>query len=83
MKKQDFVFTRRHYLLAGLGLVLMIIGYLLMAGGGSDDPTVFNPEIFSPRRIVWGPMLIILGILTEIFAIMYRPREDQSRTEQD
>jgi hypothetical protein len=83
MKKQDFVFTRRQYLIAGLGLVFMIIGYLLMAGGGSDDPAVFNPEIFSPRRIVWAPMLIILGILTEIFAIMYRPREDQSSPKQD
>lgn len=81
MKKQDFVFTRRHYLLAGLGLVFMIIGYILMSGGGSDDPTVFNPAIFAPRRIVWAPMLIILGILTEIFAIMYRPRSERTEEE--
>ena len=70
MQKQTFVFGRRNYLLMAAGIVLMIIGYLLMQGGGSDNPEVFNPEIFSPRRITWAPLIIILGLVTEIVAIM-------------
>ncbi len=59
------------------GIVLMVIGYLLMQGGGSDNPEVFNPEIFSARRITWAPLIIILGVITEIYAIM-APHNEQS-----
>lgn len=52
------------------GIVLIIIGYILMAGGGSTDPEVFNPEIFSARRIVVAPIIILAGLLIEIYAIM-------------
>lgn len=70
MKEQNFVFTRKNYLLMAAGVVIMIIGYILMAGGGSEDPTVFNPEIFAPRRITWAPMIVIAGLVVEVFAIM-------------
>jgi len=60
------------YILAGLGI--MILGYILMSGGGSDDPEVFSSEIFSTRRLVVAPLLILLGFAIEIFAIMYRPK---------
>lgn len=70
MKEQTFVFGKRNYILMALGLLIMTIGYLLMAGGGSDNPEVFNPEIFSPQRITWAPILVILGVITEIVAIM-------------
>ena len=70
MKEQDFPFNRENYLLMALGVVIMAIGYILMQGGGSDDPTVFSPEIFSPRRIIWAPMLVLAGLAVEIFAIM-------------
>ena len=52
------------------GVALIIIGYILMAGGGSTDPEVFNPEIFSARRIVVAPIIILAGLLIEIYAIM-------------
>ncbi len=52
------------------GIALIIIGYALMAGGGSDNPEVFNPEIFSARRIVVAPIIILAGLLIEIYAIM-------------
>lgn len=52
------------------GIVLIVIGYILMAGGGSSDPEVFNPEIFSARRIVVAPIIILAGLLIEIYAIM-------------
>jgi len=54
----------------GLGIVFMIIGYLLMQGGGSEDPNVFNDEIFSARRITWAPLMLIIGLVIEVYAIM-------------
>ena len=52
------------------GVILIIIGYILMAGGGSSEPEVFNPEIFSARRIVVAPIIILAGLLIEVYAIM-------------
>jgi len=70
MQKQSFVFKKKNYLLMGLGIVFMIIGYLLMQGGGSEDPNVFNDEIFSARRITWAPLMLIIGLVIEVYAIM-------------
>lgn len=53
-----------------VGLLVMVSGYMLMAGGGSDDPEVFNYAMFDFRRIVAAPLVIILGIVIEIVAIM-------------
>ena len=61
------------YLLAGLAL--MIIGYALMTGGGTDDPSIFTgEEMFSFRRIVLAPLFILAGFAVEIFAIMHKPK---------
>ena len=53
-----------------IGLIVMVAGYLLMMGGGSDDPEVFNYAMFDFRRTVAAPIVIILGIVIEIVAIM-------------
>ena len=53
-----------------VGLIVMISGYVLMMGGGSDDPEVFNYAMFDFRRMVVAPIVIILGIVIEIVAIM-------------
>lgn len=53
-----------------VGLIVMISGYVLMMGGGSDDPEVFNYAMFDFRRMVAAPIVIILGIVIEIVAIM-------------
>ena len=66
-------FSRKNYLVLLVGILLIGIGYLLMIGGGSDDPNVFNPEIFSFRRITLAPMVCLAGFVTIIFAIMWRP----------
>lgn len=58
------------YIIAGFGV--MVLGYLLMMGGGPDSPDVFNPGMFSFRRIVLAPVVILAGIAIEIVAIMYR-----------
>ena len=53
-----------------IGLIVMVAGYLLMIGGGSDDPNVFNYEMFDFRRMVAAPVVIICGIIVEVVAIM-------------
>ena len=53
-----------------VGLLVMVSGYILMSGGGSDDPQVFNYAMFDFRRLVVAPVVIILGIIIEIVAIM-------------
>ena len=53
-----------------VGLIVMISGYILMMGGGSDDPQVFNYAMFDFRRMVVAPVVIILGIIIEVVAIM-------------
>jgi len=72
-KATDLAFDRKNYLLLIIGLVLLFLGFLLMIGGGSDDPNVFNEKIFSFRRITLAPILIIAGFVVEIFAIMKKP----------
>lgn len=53
-----------------VGLIVMVAGYILMMGGGSDDPQVFNWAMFDFRRMVAAPVVIVLGIVIEIVAIM-------------
>ena len=62
--------TRRGLKLLLIGLIVMASGYLLMMGGGSDDPEVFNYAMFDFRRLVAAPVAIILGIVIEVVAIM-------------
>lgn len=53
-----------------VGLACIALGFVLMAGGGSDDPDVFNPEIFSSRRIRLAPALVLVGFVIEVIAIL-------------
>lgn len=70
-----FAIPYRNFLLVILGVVLMLIGYALMIGGGSDNPTIFTgDEMFSFRRIVISPLLILLGLVVEVVAIMHVSR---------
>jgi len=71
----DFAFGRENYRLMLIGLVLIAIGFILMIGGGSKDPTQFNPDIFSFRRITLAPILVLAGYVVEIFAIMKKPKD--------
>ena len=73
-KKESFVFSRLNYQLLIAGLAVIGIGFLLMAGGGSDDPTKFDPGMFSFRRVTFGPVIVLIGFVMEGVAIMYRPK---------
>lgn len=74
-KQKQFAFGKENYILVLVGLALIAIGFLLMAGGGSDDPNVFSEEIFSTRRITVAPIVVLLGFAVEIFAIMKKPKD--------
>lgn len=70
-----FHFDRVNYYIMAAGLVLIIMGYMLMAGGKSEDPNVFlSHEIFSFRRITLAPTVVLLGFVVEIIAIMRKPK---------
>jgi len=71
----DFAFGKENYRLMLIGLVLIAAGFLLMIGGGSKDPSQFNPDIFSFRRITLAPILVLAGYVVEIFAIMKKPKD--------
>ncbi len=73
--KKEFVFGRENYKYLILGLILLMAGFLLMAGGGSDDPDVFSYSLFNFQRLVLSPLLIIAGFVVEFFAIMKRPNK--------
>lgn len=65
---------RRNYSLMLVGLGMVILGFLLMSGGGSDDPAEFNEAMFSFRRITLAPIVVIAGFALEVYAIMWRPK---------
>jgi hypothetical protein len=70
------LFTKENYVLMLAGLVVLAIGFFLMAGGKSSDPNVFNDkEVYSPIRITVAPLLIIAGFVIEIVAIMKKPKK--------
>ncbi|MDO4825944.1 MAG: DUF3098 domain-containing protein [Bacteroidia bacterium] len=68
--KDRFALTRRSLKFLLLGLVVMVAGYILLAGGGVKDPQVFNYAMFDFRRLVAAPLVILCGVVIEIIAIM-------------
>ena len=71
--KSQFVFERKNYKFMLIGIAVIGLGFILMIGGGSDDPNVFNPEIYSWRRIRLAPALILIGFGIEVYAILLNP----------
>ena len=76
-KEFSFVFDKINYIIMLAGLVLLALGYIFLCGGGSDDPNVFNPEMFNGRRLYLAPIFIILGLIVEIVAIMYEGKKEE------
>ena len=75
MKKErrKMVFGKKNYQLMLLGLTFITIGFFLMSGGGSEDPNIFNDEIYNFRRIRVAPILVVFGFIIEVYAIMKNP----------
>ncbi len=75
-QNQDkFLFEKENYKIMLIGLALIAIGFILMAGGGSEDPNKFNEALYSFRRIRLAPTLILIGIAVEIYAILKNPKK--------
>ena len=69
----EFLFGKKNYLIMIVGAAVILIGFALMMGGGSDDPNIFNEEIYNFRRIRLAPTIVLIGLAIEIYAIMANP----------
>ncbi|HKK43008.1 MAG TPA: DUF3098 domain-containing protein [Bacteroidales bacterium] len=78
-EKVNFALGRENYKLLAIGFVVIVIGFLLMLGGRSDDPNKFSTTIFSFRRITLAPVVVLAGFIFEIWAIMRKPKEDEKQ----
>ncbi|HZH68762.1 MAG TPA: DUF3098 domain-containing protein [Chitinophagales bacterium] len=68
------LYDKTNYILMAVGVIMIIVGFLLMSGGTSQDPNVFDTsEIYSTRRITIAPIVILLGFIVEIIAVLKRP----------
>lgn len=77
-KDNIILFDRGNWKIVFTGIALIIVGFLLMLGGKTTDPNVFNPdELYSFRRITLAPIIILLGFILQIFAILKKPSENQ------
>jgi membrane-bound ClpP family serine protease len=77
MNMDGFALRKENLKLLLIGLAIVIIGFLLMTGGKSSDPKIYNPEIYSFRRIQLAPMVVLFGFLFEIYAIMKKPKTEK------
>lgn len=75
--KREFLFEKRNYVVMLIGLAFIGLGFILMAGGGSDDPEIFNADIYNFRRIRLAPTLVLIGLGIEIYAIMVKPKKQE------
>ena len=73
-EKRKMVFGKKNYQVMLLGLIFITLGFFLMSGGGSDDPNIFNDEIYNFRRIRVAPILVVFGFIIEVYAIMKNPK---------
>jgi hypothetical protein len=76
-EKKELLFGKRNYRMLLMSLAVIGIGFILMAGGGSEDPNVFNPEIFNFRRIRLAPTVVLLGFGLAIYAILMPPKKNK------
>ncbi len=77
-KKQthkEFIFGKKNYKFMLIGLAVIALGFILMSGGASDNDAVFNPEVFSFRRIRLAPFVVLVGLGIEIYAILLNPNK--------
>jgi membrane-bound ClpP family serine protease len=79
MDKRNLAFDRVNYILLVVGMVIVVIGFILMSGGGSTD-TAYNPDIFSARRIKVAPVICLAGFVSMIYAVMRKPKESGDRS---
>jgi len=72
--KHEFLFEKVNYKILLIGIGVIVLGFILMSGGGSDDPNVFNDSVFDFRRIRLAPTTVLIGFGITIYAILKNPR---------
>lgn len=77
--KPDFVFEKKNYIVMAIGIAVIALGFILMAGGGSDDPNIFNPDIYNFRRIRLAPTVVLIGFGIEAYAILLNPNKKKKQ----
>jgi len=73
--KQEFIFQKKNYMFMFIGLAFIALGFILMSGGGSDDPNVFSEDIYNFQRIRLAPTLVLIGLGIEVYAILLNPHK--------
>jgi hypothetical protein len=73
--KPEFLFEKTNYKVLLIGLAVIAIGFILMSGGGSEDPTVFNEDVFSFRRIRIAPTVVLIGFGITIYSIFKKDKK--------
>jgi len=74
---KEFLFQKKNYIFLFIGLTFIALGFVLMSGGGSNDPNVFNPDIYSFRRIRLAPTLVLIGLGIQVYAILLNPNKNK------
>ena len=74
-KEQEFLFEKVNYKILFIGIAVIAVGFVLMSGGGSNNPTVFNQEIFNFRRIRLAPTLVLIGFGITVYSILKNPKK--------
>jgi hypothetical protein len=74
-QKQEFLFDKINYKILLVGIGVITLGFILMAGGGSEDPNVFNEDIFNFRRIRLAPTTVLIGFGITVYAILKNPKK--------
>ena len=75
MAEKDYLFNKRRYRFLILSILIIGIGFVLMSGGESADPDIFNNEIYNFRRIRLAPLMVLLGFILCIFSILYKDKK--------
>lgn len=73
MDKKNFAFDKVNFILLAVGMLIVIFGFILMSGGGSDD-SAFDPDVFSARRIKVAPVVCFFGFVSIIYAVLRKPK---------
>lgn len=83
MTKRDFAFDKENFLFIGVAILLIVIGFILMSGGGSKDGISFNPEIFSKQRISIAPVITVCGYGLMIYGILAPNKKSRNKEEDE
>lgn len=78
MNKKNLAFNKTNFICLAASMLLVVIGFILMSGGGSSE-TTFNPDIFSPLRIKVAPVICFVGFVSMIFSIIHKPKDIENK----